>query len=78
MLHPKIKEFQDMLAKNPPKPQWESTPAEVRAVASTKWRPEYLGSADAVGKIEYRYFSGPTAELPLKIYTPDGVGPFPP
>lgn len=77
MLHPKIKEFQDMLAKNPAKPQWESTPTEVRAVASTKWQPEYLGSADAVRKIEYRYFSGPTAELPLKIYTPDGVGPFP-
>lgn len=77
MLHPKIKEFQDMLAKNPVKPQWESTPAEVRATASAKWQPEYLGSADEVARIEYKYISGPTAELPLKIYTPEGVGPFP-
>ena len=77
MLHPKIKEFQDLLAKNPAKPQWESTPAEVRASASQKWQPEYLGKADAVAKVEYRYISGPSAELPIKIYTPEGVGPFP-
>ena len=76
-LHPKIKEFQDMLAKTPAKPQWESTPAEVRASASTKWQPEYLGTPDAVASIVYRYISGPTAELPVKIYTPHGVGPFP-
>ncbi len=66
-----------MLAKNPAKPQWESTPAEVRASASAKWQPEYLGVADAVAKIDYRYISGPTAELPIKIYTPEGIGPFP-
>lgn len=77
MLHPIIKDFQDMLAKNPAKPQWESTPAEVRASASAKWQPEYLGVADAVAKIDYRYISGPTAELPIKIYTPEGIGPFP-
>lgn len=77
MLHPIIKDFQDMLAKNPVKPQWESTPAEVRASASAKWQPEYLGVADAVAKIDYRYISGPTAELPIKIYTPEGIGPFP-
>lgn len=77
VLHPKIKEFQDMLAKNPTKPQWESTPAEVRAGASSKWKPEYLGVADPVAKVEYRYISGPTAELPMKIYTPEGIGPFP-
>jgi acetyl esterase len=77
MLHPKIKEFQDMLAKNPAKPQWESTPAEVRETATTKWQPEYLGSADNVANIEYRFISGPSAELPIKIYTPEGVGPFP-
>ena len=77
MLHPKIKEFQDILAKNPTKPQWESTPTEVRAVSSAKWQPEYLGVADPVAKVEYKYFSGPSAELPMKIYTPEGVGPFP-
>lgn len=66
-----------MLAKNPAKPQWESTPSEVRASASAKWQPEYLGVADAVAKIDYRYISGPTAELPIKIYTPEGIGPFP-
>lgn len=78
MLHPKIKEFQDLQAQlNPAKPQWESTPVEVRATASAKWQPEYLGIADLVAKVDYRYISGPTAELPIKIYTPEGVGPFP-
>ena len=72
MLHPIIKEFQEMLAKTPSKPQWESTPAEVRASASSKWKPEYLGKADAVANIEYRFINGPTAELPIKIYTPEG------
>ena len=76
-LHPKIKEFQDMLGKTPAKPQWESTAAEVRETSSQKWKSEYLGSADSVARIEYRYISGPTAELPIKIYTPHGVGPFP-
>jgi acetyl esterase len=77
MLHPIIKDFQDMLAKNPIKPQWESTPAEVRESAASKWKVEYLGVADEVAKIEYRFISGPTAELLIKIYTPEGVGPFP-
>ena len=77
MLHPKIKEFQDMLAKNPVKPQWESTPEEVRASAGAKWKAEYLGTPDPVAKIEYRYISSPTAELPIKIYSPEGAGPFP-
>lgn len=77
MLHPKIKEFQEILAQNPAKPQWESTPAEVRASASAKWKSEYLGSADSVARVEYRYISSTTAELPIKIYTPIGVGPFP-
>ena len=77
MLHPIIKDFQDMLAKNPIKPPWESTLAEVRESAASKWKVEYLGVADEVAKIEYRFISGPTAELLIKIYTPEGVGPFP-
>ena len=60
MLHPKIKEFQDVLAKNPAKPQWESTPAEVRASASQKWQPEYLGKADAVDRKSTRLNSSHT------------------
>ena len=76
MLHPLIREFQETLAKNPTKAQWESTPEEVRASAISKWTPEYLGKADSVAKIEYRFINGPTAELPIKIYTPEGIGPF--
>lgn len=77
LLHPKIKEFQDLLAKTPTKPQWESTPAEIRASATAKWKAEHLGNADPVAKVEYRFIGGPTAELPVKIYTPHGMGPFP-
>lgn len=76
MLHPKIKDFIDEMAKVPGKPQWESTPVEVRANANARWRSEFLGSADPVAKTEYRFISGPTADLPIKIYTPEGIGPF--
>jgi acetyl esterase len=77
VLHPRIKAFQDMLATTPTKPPWELVPAEVRAGAVAKWKPEYLGSAADVASIEHRYIIGPTAELPIKIYTPHGAGPFP-
>ncbi len=76
-LHPKIKEFLDTLAAEGGKATELSTPREVRASALSKWRPEFLGNVPKRGSVKQRYFSGPHADLPINIYTPEGEGPFP-
>jgi acetyl esterase len=35
------------------------------------------GEPERVGKVEDRTFHGPASDLPMRIYTPDGRGPFP-
>src|SRR3954449_1648499 len=35
------------------------------------------GPAEDVASIEHRFIPGPTADLPVRIYTPEGDGPFP-
>jgi acetyl esterase len=76
-LHPKIKEFLDTLAAEGGKATELSTPSEVRASALSKWRPEFLGIVPKSGSVKQKYFTGPHADLPINIYTPDGEGPFP-
>lgn len=76
-LHPKIKEFLDTLAAEGGKATELSTPREVRASALSKWRPEFLGNVPKSGSVKQRYFTGPHADLPINIYTPDGEGLFP-
>ncbi|MDQ1487946.1 MAG: acetyl esterase [Actinomycetota bacterium] len=34
-------------------------------------------SPEDVASVSHRYIPGPTAELPVRIYTPEGEGPFP-
>src|SRR3954469_15250258 len=38
---------------------------------------ELQGPAEDVASIEHRFIPGPTADLPVRIYTPEGQGPFP-
>ena len=35
------------------------------------------GPGPEVASVAHRYLTGPTADLPVRIYTPDGAGPFP-
>ena len=49
------------------------TPQEARANA--KSRPRAIGPD--VGKVEDRNIPGPDFEIPIRIYTPKGEGPFP-
>lgn len=76
-LHPKIKEFLETLAAEGGKATELSSPMEVRASALSKWRPEFLGTAPKSGSVKQKYFTGPHADLPITIYTPEGEGPFP-
>jgi len=73
-LHPQVKAVLDqMVAAGPP--LHHLSPVEARkaieAMRATQGEPE------RVGKVEDRTFHGPTGELPMRIYTPDGRGPFP-
>jgi acetyl esterase len=38
---------------------------------------ELQGEPEEVAKVEHRFIPGPTADLPARIYTPAGAGPFP-
>lgn len=35
------------------------------------------GTPEEVGKVENRTITGPDGEIPVRIYTPEGEGPFP-
>ena len=55
----------------------DSTPSEVRRAAIRKWDPVSLGKAEPLRSIERRYFTGPTSDLPIAIYRPEGEGALP-
>jgi acetyl esterase len=65
----------DLLDARGDKPVPDSTVAEVRA-ANWDWV-EFMGDAEEVAQVEDKYIPGPTAELHVRIYTPEGAGPFP-
>src|SRR3954453_3145375 len=38
---------------------------------------ELQGEPEAVASVAHHFISGPTADLPIRVYTPEGRGPFP-
>lgn len=38
--------------------------------------PDIAGPVEPGVKIDHKYFTSPTADIPLHIYTPEGTGPF--
>ena len=54
-------------------PNHTVTPAEARANAAKRPR----GAGPEVGKVENRAVPGPASDVPVRIYTPEGDGPFP-
>ena len=64
------------LAANGGRPLHEQTPAEARLGASGFL--ELFGPGEQVASVEHRFIPGPTADLPVRIYTPlTGCAPFP-
>ncbi|OUD04635.1 alpha/beta hydrolase [Streptomyces swartbergensis] len=57
------------------RPMREATVQESRA-ATWGWLP-YMGVPPALAKVEDRIIPSRTAEIPVRIYTPPGEGPFP-
>ncbi len=72
-LDPQAKAYMKLVeAMNLP-PVTEVTPARAREIA--KLRPSYPGPE--VAKVETVSFVGPAGDVPLRVYTPPGRGPFP-
>ncbi len=73
-LHPQVKTVLEQMAAAGP-PLHHLSPVEARkaieAMRATAGEPE------RVAKVENRTFRGPAGNLPVRIYTPDGRGPFP-
>lgn len=73
-LHPQVKKvLEQMTAAGPPLHHLSPTEARqaILAMRATKGEPE------AVGKIEDRLIPGPGGQQAIRIYTPNGRGPFP-
>jgi acetyl esterase len=75
-LDPQVKILMDQIAAlNGPKIHTLSAPDARRATGSMfKLPPERL---EKVFKVEDRKIPGPAGEIPIRIYTPEGSGPFP-
>src|ERR1700683_1502287 len=75
-LDPQVKVLMEQLAAAPGPKLHTLTPAEARRVTASMFRvpPE---RAEKVAKVEDRKITGPAGEIPIRIYTPEGTGPFP-
>ncbi|MEW9669367.1 alpha/beta hydrolase [Ammoniphilus sp. 3BR4] len=70
-LHPLAKRYLDAA----PKSITEAPVSKLRNLEKIGLPPE--SDRPAVGSIEDRMISGPGGEIPIRIYTPEGDGPFP-
>ena len=71
-LHPQCRAFLDL---DPDAPElWKISVYEGRAGGHTPV--DFSGPIDHSVKMSHRYFTGPTADLPITIYRPEGEGPF--
>jgi len=73
-LHPQVRTIMDQMTAAGP-PLHHLSPAEARKAVLAMRATQ--GELERVAKVEDRSFRGPAGELPLRIYTPDGRGPFP-
>lgn len=72
-LDPQVQTILDERAASGQPPLNTLTPAQARANAEA--RP--LATGPEVGRVEDRTIPGPAGEIPVRIYTPSGTGPFP-
>ena len=70
MLNPRLRTYLDNIALTTAVPISELTPQEVRAGAVVRLTP-HLGDLALMASVEELYISGPTAELPIRIYRPE-------
>lgn len=74
-LHPEVRALLDDMERLGGKPIEQSTPLEAR-ISSWDWL-RWMGEPEAVGSVEHRFFTGPTADVPVRIYRPSGARQLP-
>jgi acetyl esterase len=74
-LNPQAQAILELLESRGDKPVPDSTVAEVRA-SQWDWV-EFMGDTEPVARVEDTYIPGPSGELHVRVYTPQGSGPFP-
>ena len=74
-LNPQAQAILELLEARGDKPVPDSTVAEVRA-SQWDWV-EFMGDTEPVARVEDNYIPGPSGELRVRVYTPQGSGPFP-
>src|SRR5579864_7018094 len=74
-LDPQMKAILDQAAAAGAKPFHDMTPAEARAALEAMFG-AFRGTPKEVARIEDRKIPGPAGEIPVRIYTPAGSGPF--
>jgi acetyl esterase len=74
-IDPQMKALLDQAAAAGGKPFNQMTPTEARAAIDTMFA-AFRGQPEAVAKCEDRKTPGPAGEVPVRIYTPAGAGPF--
>jgi acetyl esterase len=72
---PQIQVYLDQIAALNPPPIRSMTPQEVRQQMAMLMA--ILPEGEAVARVENRSITGPAGKLPIRIYTPEGSGPFP-
>lgn len=73
-LHPQLKVLADGMAAQGQKPMHELTPDEARE--GYRALGTMMGAGEDVASVEDRRIPGPAGEIPLRIYRPEGSGPF--
>lgn len=73
-LDPQAKFFLEQMEAAGAPPMSSLSPEEARLTTDFS---ALAGNAETVGKVENRTIPGPGGEIPVRIYTPEGEGPFP-
>src|SRR5690349_12433702 len=74
-LDPQIEFVLDEMRAAGAKPLEELSVPEAR-IAALGFK-DLQGEPEEVARIDHRFIPGPTADLPIRVYTPEGDGPFP-
>lgn len=74
-LHPEVRRFLDSMADQGSPPDGGLDPAAMRAGFAAAWR--RTGPFEPVGDVHERTIPGPDGELRVRVYVPEGAGPFP-
>ncbi len=72
---PQVQALLDEMVAMGAQPYEELTVAEARVAARAFL--DLQGEPEEVASVEHCFIPGPTADLPVRIYTPEGEGPFP-